>query len=253
MAQNDFLQKSRSDDPKSLTFGYDYGLNGISSFPLGDFAKTTQSTLPKKGLIGPDTNKLNGYAKKGFHYDVYVTYKIKKDLNFIFAIYGDQNNYNADALNTQFLQYYPSATSAVTTGSNYYIVQYVAGPYLDIPLPANFGIEIKAMAGYTTANYPGLFYITLPGTEIYTIQKGSGFGYTFGTGMKYTLPDLDGPVGLGFHININYSASNITYPGYNVTTYDAAGNYVAGYTYHVPKTMAVSILQVTFGVSVELF
>jgi hypothetical protein len=241
------IAQNSLDDNKKFSFGYNYG----TSFPEGNFGKSDQSKLPMSRFSGQDTNKLNGYAKKGIHYDFYASYKIIRYISIMLSVAGDQNDYDINTLNSQYIQYAPPNTVAVTTGDNYNIVQYLIGPYINIPIINNLSTEIKALAGFTTANYPGLNYLGLPSGELlYTTPNSSAIGYAVGLGLKYTAVKTRG-LGLGLHLNVNYAASNITYSRYSITAYTPANTYINSTTYNYPKSLSLSILQITYGISLE--
>lgn len=231
---------------KKFIFGYDYG----TSIPGSDFAKSDVSKLPMSRFYKQDTNKLNGYAKKGFHYDIYFTYKILRHLGITVAVSGDQDNYNINTLYAQYIPFFPPNTVAVSTGDNYYIVQYLIGPYVNITPVHGLNIELKALCGPTSANYPGLEFFGGPETELYTTQKGSAFGYNAGLGITYMVEEVK-EIGLGIHLNANYIGANISYPSYSETYYTPLNVYLNSSTYSIPKTMTMSIIQVTLGVSLE--
>jgi len=242
-----FCVAQENSDNKKLSFGYDYG----ESFPKGTFSKNDQSKLPLSRFTKQDTSKLNGYALKGVHFDLYVTYKIIRHVSIMASVCGDQNAYAINTLNSQFIQFYPPNTVAVTTGDNYYVVQYLIGPDINIPIIHSFSIELKALAGITTANYPSLTYIGLSPDALYSFPKGNGFGYTIGTGLKYSVGKSKG-LALALHLNVNYAIANITYPNYSITYYTPGNVYLSSSTYNAIKSMPLNILQVTFGIALEL-
>jgi hypothetical protein len=241
IAQND------NDENKKFSLGYDYG----NSFPMGSFAKATQSTFPKSGLVGQDTTKLNGYGQKGDHFDLYATYKFLRNFGVTLDLYEDQDNYDINTLYYQYISYFRPNTVAVSTGDDYYIIQYLIGPYVNIHIYKNLGIEFKILAGPTTSNYPSLIYFGLVTDLLYTIHEGSGLGYNFGGGIRYTVVKT-GIFGLELHFNVNYAGANITYPYYSITAYTPSYVYLSSSTYNTPKTMSMNMIQATLGVSIEL-
>jgi len=240
------MAQNTNEEDKRLAFGYNYG----ESFPQSDFGKTNQSKLPMSRLIKQDTTKLSGYAQKGFHYDIYATYRLIPHLSIMAAVYGDQNSYDINTLNSQYISLYPPNTVAVVTGDNYYITQYLIGPYISIPIIKRLSTEIKVLGGLTTANYPSLTYVGLLQDLLYSIPATSGLGYNVGIGFKYMAVKTR-EVQLGLHLNVDYAGSTITYPSYSVTAYTPADVYISSATYNVPKTMSLSIFQFTYGISLE--
>ncbi|MGP8217030.1 MAG: hypothetical protein ACLQQ4_15790 [Bacteroidia bacterium] len=232
------VAQADADDGKKYTFGYDYGI----SLPVGDYAGTSTSKFPLKTGTGQDTAQLSGYAKTGFHYDMYFAYKIIPYVSLMLAVYGDQSNYNINTLNSQYKVLNPNSIAIITTGDNYYAVQYLLGPYVNIPVNEIFVIEVKALAGLTTCNYPSLDYIGAGQTTLYSFTKGSGFGYTFGAGAKLEVAD-----GLYLHLNFNYAGSDITYSSSSIAVF--SGNNYSSTTNSTAKTMGLGIFQITGGVS----
>lgn len=240
------VAQNKNDDDKKFSLGYNYGV----SYPESDFGKTNQSKLPMSRLLGKDTTKLSGYAQKGFHYDLYASYRFIPHFSLIIAVYGDQNSYDINTLNSQYISLYPPNTVAVVTGDNYYIVQYLIGPYINIPILKRFSTEIKVLGGFTTANYPSLTYVGLLQDLLYSIPASSGIGYNIGMGFKYMAVKTR-EVQLGLHLDVDYAGSSITYPSYSVTEYTPADVYISSATYNVPKTMSINIFQFTYGISLE--
>ncbi len=234
---------------KRFSFGYNYG----SSIAKGAYGMNNTSKLPISRLTKQDTTELNGYAKTGFHYDIYFTYEFIPHLSAMLAVSGDQSNYDINTLATQYYSFFAPNTRLATTGDNYYIVQYLIGPYLNPRIVGNLHFELKVLVGLTTANYPGISYIIEPNLQVanytnYIFQKGSAFGYNIGGGFNYGA--VIGPIGLGAHLNLNYEGSTVTYPGYSITNY--TGSNVQSSNYNIPKTMVINILQLTVGLSIEI-
>jgi hypothetical protein len=236
---------------KKISFGYNYG----TCITKGDFGANNTTKLPMSRLTKNDTTKLNGYAQTGFHYDVYVTYEFIPHLSAMLAVYGDQCNFDINTLNGQFgrLNGYTSSTYDVVTGDNYYVVQYLVGPYVNPRILGSLHFEVKLLVGLTTDNYPGISYIFSPNLPTanytnYTYPKGYGFGYNFGGGFNYGA--VIGPIGLGAHLNIDYEGATVSYSYYNVTHYSP--NSIAFQTLNNSKTMGINLIQITLGLSVEL-
>lgn len=239
-------QKALNEHPKKFIFGYDYG----TSMPENDFAKHDTSKLPMGRLYHQDTTKLNGYAKSGFHYDFYFTYKFWQHLGVTALVSGNENSYDINTINSQYIALYPPNTVIVTTGDNYSVTQYLIGPYISITPVDRLDIEIKALYGITTANYPGLDYIGGSEITLYTARASSTMGYNVGIGIKFMAEEVK-EIGLALHLNVNYMGTNINYPSYSITNYTPFDVFINSSTYNTPKTMTMNILQVTFGISVE--
>src|SRR5580698_2942362 len=114
---------------KKFSFGYNYG----TSAAQGDFGANSNTKLPVSRNFKPpkDTTQLNGYAKNGFHYDIYATYEFIPHISAMLSVSGDQYNFDIRTLSTEYGQFYSPNSYYVTTGDNYYAVQYLAGLYLN--------------------------------------------------------------------------------------------------------------------------
>lgn len=233
-------------DNKRITFGFSFGKGN----PVRDYGNTSPSKLPMSLLTGQDTNRISGYAQLGFHFNVFATYKLARYVHVMLALNGDINSFDDNTLNAQYTPYFPPNQVAVFTQADYTIMQYLIGPKVSLPISKTCSIEFKALAGLTTSNYPpALIYFGVKDTVIYTLGHGKGFGYNLGVGLKYYLDIEDEPLGLGFHVNLSYAGSDIIYPNYTISP----SNSTTVYTYYVPKHMALGILQLAVGVSLELF
>lgn len=151
-------------------------------------------------------------------------------------------------LNEQYSKYFPPNTTLVYTAVDYYIMQYLIGPQYNLPISKNCSIEFKALAGLTTNNRrPAITYFGND-TLTYYYANGKGFGYKLGLGLKYIL-NIAEAADIGFHVNLNYAGSTITYPNYNVVI----NTPFTVNTYNVQKKMELGILQLSVGVSLGLF
>ncbi len=222
---------------------------------MSGFGKTDSNMLPI-AASNKDTNNLSGYAKTGFHFDLYLTYQLIPHLGIMLSVGGNMNSYDVTTLNTQYADQYTSHGGngnlpAFTASGSYYIGQYLLGPCINIPAgTGGLSIEAKALFGLTTANYPGLSYsYSFFGTTIsntFSVKSASGFGYNVGAGLKYSLPG--GLIGL--HLGVAYGGSSISYPSYTSSYSD--GTTTQTTTYNVPKAMSLAMLQITIGASVDL-
>jgi hypothetical protein len=227
------------------------GLNFGRGQPLRDYGNTMPSKLPLSRLTGQDTNRISGYAQQGFHYNLFFTYKLKSHLHIMLALNGDIDSYDLNSLNSQRDVLFPPKTSSLfyTKDPDYHIMQYLIGAKYNLPISDNCSIEFKALVGFTTSNYlPSLIYFGSKDTVIYSYSAGNGLGYNFGIGFRYNL-DRDDAFGLGIHVNLSYAGSDIKYPKYYATTFTPH----ATSTYNVPKVMRLGILQLTVGISLDLF
>ncbi len=238
------------DDNKKFFIGFDFG----SSYPKRDFGNAGISNLPLSRFTGQDTNKINGFALKGYHYDIYAIYRLIPHFNVILSVNGDKNNIDINTLNSEYTVSFPSnSANTLISGDEFFVTQFLGGLQSSFHVSQSCSIELKALAGFTTGYYPGLSFLSA-GQEInYTYPEGNGFGYNFGAGVKYSI-EASGNIGLGLHLNVSYAGSNISFSNYSVTTYAISypNNLISSYTYNVPKTMAIGIIQVAIGFSLEM-
>jgi hypothetical protein len=251
-------KKDTIKDRKRFSFGVMDGY-GI---PLGGLRSTDMSKYPISGFYGrQDTTHLAGCGQYGFHYEYYVAYRVYKRLSIMVSVGGNDIGYNAQTLNSQFtsLPIFKPNTVAVTVGDNYNVGQYLAGPNLDLKAGKKMRIELRAMCGAITTNYPSLSYIDMGAnqeSEIYTFSQSSGFAYDVGAGLKFITAEGY----IGFHLNVNYVGSVITFPGYSVAYFTppdpadpAKSNlFLYAQNFNYPKVLNVGLLQVTLGISGEL-
>lgn len=237
------LAQSSDDYAQKFAVGFNYGY----SYPVGSFAIADQSKYPMSKLTMQDTNRLGGYAKYGFHYEFYASYRFSTHFGIMVSFSGNDIGYNQNTLNAQYDNYFPPGTVGVSTGDNYYILQYLIGPTVIYPIHNHLSFEGRVLAGYTSTNYPTLAFYGSQETTVLSFPQGSGFGYNIGAGIKYAMDD-----GLfGVHLNITYAGSNVNFSNYTIAFFDTSNNYLGSSTYNDAKSLSVGLLQVTFGVTLE--
>jgi len=236
------LNSAKSQD---LAHKLSFGLNVGVGIPGGDFSKNDGSALPLANTTTPDTTKYNGFAKTGFHFDVYGTYMFSSHVGAMLSLGGTMNSFDAATLQT-VANSNGGSGAVVTSSGNYFVGQYLVGPYVALPLGSNkLQLELKGLVGLVTANYPTIDYAQGLGTGTITVKSGSGFGYRFGAGLKYMVADM-----IGLHFDLGYTGSSITYSSSTQT--QSFGSMSQSETDPVSKTMSLSLMQVTVGVSVDL-
>jgi hypothetical protein len=245
------IKRHKVDSSKRFSLGYNCGY----SIADGDFAKTDASKYPISKLNGQDTNHLGGYGQYGFHYECYVAYRFMNYLSLMLSIGGSDIHYDITTLNSQFITFYAPNTVTVSSRDIYYVQEYLAGPKLNLRIGKGFSFEIRALAGVTSTNYPSLTYLGFPDLAIYAFPEGGGFGYNLGAGLKYITADGF----IGIHLNVSYAGSDITFPNYSVSLYTpsspnpALSNlYLGSSIYNAPKTLYVSLIEVSAGITAEL-
>lgn len=254
--------------------GFLFGFNVGENVPMSGYGSTSQGHLPLGRMSGSDTNTMSGYAAplhSSFHYDFYAGYKIFPHVDIMIECNEDFNRYDIKTANTEYQVLMSSSQVSVTTGDNFNVTQFLAGPYFFFPLSGtpsnvatkkhhsfqlnpignNLSIELKLLVGITSANYPSIYFNGLAETNLYTFTSGRGFGYFGSVGLKYDIVD-----GVGFHLDVNYEGSAITYPNYSVSTYYnpnmlPASSYTSS-EYNTQKTMLIGLVQITIGFSFEI-
>jgi hypothetical protein len=243
---------------------FNIGFNAGTNTPEGTYAKNDSvalfyynSVLPNR-LNQRDTNSINGYAKSvGFHFNVYVLYRLSMRFGFMLSAGGNFNSFDVSSLNANESSEYSGysfggSPPSFTCNGSYYVGEYLFGPYLKFPIiRPDLSVEFKALLGMATANYPTLTYsydyMGTTATQTEVVKNGNGLAYTIGGGFKYTI--LHRLIGL--HLGANYTRSNITYPGFTMSS-SSGGVSTSPVYYSIPKSItSVALIQFTFGVSVE--
>ncbi len=246
-------KKDTTKHEKRLSFGTNEGY-GI---PIGNFKKSDGSIYPiSHWAHAGDTTKLGGYGLYGFHYEYFAAYRVLPHISVMISVGGNDIGYNINSVNSQFIQYFPPNTDVVTSGDNYYVIQYLGGIKYNVPLGHYFHLEFNGLAGITSTNYPSLSYIGFPESMIYQFPQGSGFGYNVSAGLKYVM--ADGYIGV--HLNVSYAGSMVSFSGYSVSFFTpplpnapaSTAIYLRTANFDYPKNLDVRLLQITFGVTGEL-
>lgn len=186
---------SEEDDKK-----FNIGLSAGTTIPLQDYASTTNSN---------DSTQVSGYAQTGVHFNATASYKIIKYLGAMVMVGGNINSCNPSSSS--------SAGAAITPSGSHYVGQYLAGPYVSVPVGKKFSVEVRALVGLITAAYPklsestsaslGTYYSYSITTEL-AFKHGAAFGYSAGLGGKYMLGEH-----FGLMLNAAYSGSSMNFPG----------------------------------------
>jgi hypothetical protein len=228
-----------------LTVGVSVG----AALPMGAYGSTdTAGGKTAVALRGnsKDSTEANGYAKTGFHFDVTAGYLFSDNIGGMVYIGGNMNSFDISTLETQ-----NKVTSPATASStNYYVGQYLVGPYLSLG-GSKLKIDIRVLVGLVTCNTTTITYNNgasgaFAGSSTSSGNGGSGFGYQVGAGIKYNFTDK-----MGLLVNVGYTGSSVAYTGY--TQVSDFGNNSQTYTNTTLKsTMALSILTTTVGIAFNL-
>lgn len=84
-----------------------FGLNVGAGIPMGDYSKTDSTKLPLSSATvnrgkANDTTKYNGFAKTGFHFNVYAQYKIAGPIGLKLMIGGTMNSFDISSFNSTY-------------------------------------------------------------------------------------------------------------------------------------------------------
>ncbi len=206
---------------------FSIGLAAGITIPLGGFAASGAAS---------DSMHVNGSAQTGIHFNATVGYKIYKVIGAMVMVGGNINSCNPPTVYISGLSYTP-----VPSGP-FYVGQYMAGPYVSIPIGKKFFIEARALAGLMTSSFPdikaslsvsGLLGISASKDTKY--KSGNAFGYCGGVGAKYMLGNH-----FGIMLNVAYSGSNMKYPSYTVHTLETSSSILSIFSSSVPTIPSIN-------------
>lgn len=212
--------------------------------PAGDFGNTTQVPLPST-----DTTHVNGLALTGFHFSIAANYLFSSFFGGMIMVGGNLSPF--DEAEWQSLRSTQVIGISTSVNGMFYIGQYLIGPYISVPASPKVKIEVKALLGLVTANYPTLnqtfpYYGTTV-VEVKTFNNSYDFGCYFGAGIKYMVTD-----NIGINLNAGYMGSDINYPEVDLTVAQTGyPNYSAKSIF--PRYMQLGLIQITCGVSFYLY
>lgn len=254
-----------------------FGLNVGAGIPAGHYAKSDSSALPLSGFTANegklnDTTRYNGFARTGFHFNIYVQYMIVGPVGIKVMVGGSFNSFNISAFNNVYSAIYNqntgnagSAAPTFTASGGYYVGQYMIGPCLKFRITDKIKIEGQILAGLLTGGYPVLsakinnsyafdgYTTTEVGTETFFTTSSNAFAYNINAGIEYMLTNM-----IGLHFNVGYTGSSLTFADYaNIedVTVNGGGFFrpeIFGGVDNSPKTMSIGLIQVTIGGSVDL-
>ncbi|HVA97397.1 MAG TPA: outer membrane beta-barrel protein [Bacteroidia bacterium] len=226
------------DNDSKFTLGVSVG----AALPMGAYGSAKSDTTIANSNDSTHIN--NGYAKTGFHFDITAGYLFADNIGGMVYIGGNMNSFDDATYNAV------NGIRAPTTSThtNWYVGQYLVGPFLSLPASDKLKIDIRVLVGLVTANLPTGTAAANDGsgeTLITSGNGGSGFGYQLGGGIKYNLSDK-----MGLTVNIAYTGSTINYTGYK---YVYSGPYNATTINTTAKrTMSTGLLTTTVGIAFNL-
>ena len=163
----------RSGGGSKFTIGISVG----AALPMSEFG-----TAKKDSTLNSTSSIHNGFAKTGIHFDVSASYMIAGPFGLMAILGGNLNSYDAATANSI---YFPHGGATITAPS-YFIGQYMAGPALSFPA-GQLSVNMHAVVGLVTANYPTITETFSGGTTISTGPNLSTFGYNAGLGIKFNF------------------------------------------------------------------
>lgn len=231
--------------PETPDNKFSIGLAAGTTIPLGGFAASGATS---------DSTHINGSAQTGIHFNATVGYKIYKVIGAMVMVGGNINSYNSPT----------SGFAAATVPSGpHYVGQYLAGPYVSIPVGKKLSIEARALVGLITSHYPELTEGTsvsfsgFVGANVSIdtkLKSGAAFGYSGGVGAKYMLSNH-----FGLTLNVAYSGSNMKYPSYTIHTVETTSSILSAFsstplpnvnttnTYNTPVHMSIGMINISAG------
>lgn len=239
-----FLLSAQSEDKIKDDLGIKQSsldLNIGVGLPISDFGNTTEDPVPSS-----NSTVINGLASTGFHFDADYGYRFSQFFGAMLRVGGNINSFNAAEWQTIRSEEVPGISTSADGG--FYIGEYFIGPFVSIPASDKIKVEIKALAGIITANFPTLNE-TYPYTgevEVRNIKSADDFGYYFSVTMKYMIKN-----NVGINFTVGYSGSSIKYPQENVTLAEP-GYQTTTTTDNLSRTMGLGIIQITTGIPFNL-
>lgn len=225
------------------------GLNVGYCSPSGAFSSTDATKEPVLANHSADSGHIAGYATGGFHFNVNITFMFTPNIGLMLSAGGSMNGYDIGTLNANWAAAHGGTSYGINNSGNYYVGEYLIGPYICIPASDKLNVELKGLVGVTGLNYPTLSYNSsffgINETGSYTVSNSSEFGYNVGLGLEYMASDA-----VGFHVDVCYGGTMASYPNHteSYTSGLSSGTYVS------PTAMAMSVglLELTVGVSFHI-
>lgn len=186
-----------------------------SAIPMQDFASTNVKNS-FWDFSSPDSVRLQGFAKRGFHFNINASYQFSDNFGIMLLYGGNINSFDEVAFSSAIG--YPSTN----TSGNYYTAEYLIGPYLSIPIGSKLNIKISSLIGLVTNGYPVLD-VALSDTTNYVreLSRGRGLGLNFGVGLEYSVNSS-----VSIFLNSAYTYAKISYSSWTETlTYSIPGYY----------------------------
>ncbi len=227
--------QSKGDD-KKFTLGVSIG----AAIPLAAYgSKATDTT---SSVRQDSTHRQNGYASAGFHFDVTAGYRFTNNIGAMILIGGNMNSFDA----TTYATVNDIKSPTTFTSASYYVGQYLIGPFVSFPCGDKLRVDIRVLVGLVMANTPTETETTTfsgqTATDVFSGDGGSGFGYQFGAGIKYSFSSA-----IGLLVNVDYAGSTLSYTGYTDNQTSPFGSFTYKNT-TLKSTMSLGIITTTVGI-----
>jgi hypothetical protein len=241
-----FGHQMSSNDDKKFTFSFNAGI-GI---PFGDFAKTS-ALGGTNAMPWTDSTHANGFANKGFHFDVGVSWRFTDYIGVAARIGGTICSFNASAYQSAYptVPNIPANQETVMANGSHYVGEYFIGPMFHIPAGDQFSFDIKLMAGIVSEQYPD-WTISSTDTlshaaEEYKYAHASDFGYCVSAMARYKLD-----ANIGLSLTASYVGATITLPGWVYSNTTPSGFTYSEFSFQ-DRTMSLSMLTITGGLTIS--
>jgi outer membrane protein W len=235
-ATHDYYTGPDAGAPKTSSKKFSLGVSFGVAIPLQDFASTNvQNSF--WDFHSPDSVRLQGFAKTGFHFNLTASYLITDNIGVMLSIGGSSNPFDVNAFSTTMG--YPSYTST----ESYYTSEYLIGPYFFLQLSSKFRLKLSAMIGLAANSYPTMD-LAINDTTTYErdINGGSGLAFCFGAGVEYQIND-----NLSLLLNVAYTETKISYSGWIESS--SNGYYIQTWNHSTDvETMSTGLLKPTLGI-----
>ena len=159
------------------------GLGLGASIPSGDFGDNVY------------TNEDAGFAKTGAFIDLHAGYKFSEVVGGMLLVRGQIHEVDEVA---------PSPGTSVEADP-WVTTSYMIGPFVSFPLNDDNSIafEARGLVGYAQSRTPEVIFRTGGIRTVAETDRGGGFAWLVGTGVKFNLSDA---FGLGLHVD--YMSTN---------------------------------------------
>jgi opacity protein-like surface antigen len=234
---HDYYTGPESGAPKQGNKKFSLGVSFGVAVPMQDFGSTNVNNS-FWDFNSPDSVRLQGFAKPGFHFNITASYLITDNIGIMLMIGGSSNSFDVNTFSATIG--YPVYVSS----NSYYTSEYLIGPFVSLPLSQKFTAKISAMIGIASSSYPSIdIALNDTLTAELDFNGGNGFAYNIGAGIEYNVNS-----NLSILLNLSYTGVTINYPSW-METYSSPGYYPLQITHSNDETqMSIGLLKPTLGI-----